>query len=295
MAAMIRIGISGWRYAPWRGLFCPDKLTQARELQYASRTFPAIEINGTFYALQTPASFEKWAQDTPGNFEFTVKAPKYITHTRRLAEPELPIANFMALGIFVLGNKLGPVLWQLPPGMRFDAVRCEAFLRLLPHTASECAAVASKREERMQDKELVEPVAGLRMRHAVEVRNASFVDPAFIALLRKYKVALVIADTGGRWPEFEDLTADFVYLRLHGASELYASGYSDKQLNHWAARIHQWSQGGQAPDARLVSDVPPAKAAQREVFCFFDNTMKIEAPNNARRLMQKLGLPERPV
>ena len=290
MNAHIRIGISGWRYPPWRGTFYPKGLVQARELQYASHALPAIEINGSFYALQTPARFENWAADTPEDFVFTVKAPRFITHILRLQDPLSAMANFMASGLFALGKKLGAVLWQFPPSMKFDPDQFEAFLKLLPHSAAEAAALAVRREPRMHDKEMLTPAEGHTMRHAVEVRHDSFVCPAFVALLRKYRVAMVVADTGGRWPEFEDLTADFVYLRLHGANQTYESGYSDKQLEHWAARIGHWSQGRQVTDAKLISDVAASSRSDRDVFCFFDNTMKIKAPDNARRLLALLGL-----
>ncbi len=294
MKAEIRIGVSGWRFAPWRGGFYPKGLVQARELEYASRVLSAIEINGSFYALQTPGRFANWAAATPQDFSFTVKAPRYITHTLQLENPELPMANFLASGLFELGDKLGAVLWQFPPGMQFDSVQFETFLTLLPHSAATAEALASRREQWMHGKELIKPRSGFPMRHAVEIRNQSFVNPAFIALLRKYKVAMVIADTGGRWPEYEDLTADFVYMRLHGASELYKSGYSEAQLYRWAERIGLWSRGDEPGDARLISSVQATKKMARDVFCFFDNTAKLEAPNNARRLMHKLGLPEGP-
>ncbi len=284
----IRVGISGWRYAPWRGVFYPQGLTQARELEYASRELPVIELNGSFYALQTPERYARWAADTPTGFVFTVKAPRYITHIRRLEDPLEPMANFMASGLFELGPKLGPILWQFPPSMRFDAEKFEAFLALLPHTAAEAKALAKQRSSRMRGKESLEPASRQKFRHAIEVRNDSFVDPAFIAMLRKYKAALVVADTGGRWPEYEDLTADFVYVRLHGADELYESGYTEKQLDDWARRVRSWAKGAQRRGARLMSDKAAPKRAARDVFCFFDNTAKIAAPANAQRLRKKL-------
>jgi uncharacterized protein YecE (DUF72 family) len=287
-AGRIRIGISGWRYPPWRGVFYPDKLTQARELEYASRALPVIELNGSFYSLQTPERYARWAEDTPAGFMFTVKAPRYITHIRRLDDPLEPMANFMASGLFELGPKLGAILWQFPPGMRFDPEKFETFLALLPHTAAQAKALAKQRSSRMHGKESLEPGARQRFRHAIEVRNDSFVDPAFIDMLRKYKAALVVADTGGRWPEYEDLTADFVYVRLHGANALYESGYAEKQLDDWARRIRSWAKGSQHRGAKLMSTASAPKRAARDVFCFFDNTAKIAAPANAQRLREKL-------
>ena len=247
MKADIRIGISGWCYPPWRGRFYPKGLVQSRELQYASRGLPAIEIKGSFYALQTPARFENRAADTPEDFRFIVKAPRFITHILRLQDPASAMANLVASGLLALGKKLGAVLWQFPPSMKFDPDQFETFLKLLPHSEAEAAALAARREPRMHDKELLTPPEGHTMRHAIEVRHGRFACPSFVALLRQYKAALVIADTGGRWPEFEGMTADFVYLRLHGVNQTYESGYSDKQLEHWAVCIGHWSQGRQVP------------------------------------------------
>ncbi len=290
MAAQIRVGISGWRYAPWRGHFYPEGLTQARELAYASRQFPAIELNGSFYALQRPTSYARWAEDTPPGFVFTVKAPRYITHILRLRDARAALANFLASGLFALGPKLGPILWQLPPSLAFDAELLDAFLAALPHDTTAAAALAREREARMRGKEWLEPPAEpQRVRHALEVRHASFCQPQFIDLLRKHRVALVVADTGGRWPELGDVTADFLYLRLHGAKQLYAAGYSDEQIDDWAGRIRAWASGDEADLPRL-SPQPAPLLTKRNVFCFFDNTMKVHAPENALRLSGALGV-----
>lgn len=291
MTAQIRIGISGWRYAPWRGGFYPKGLVQAQELAYASRQLPAIELNGSFYALQRPNSYVQWAADTPEGFVFTVKAPRYITHILRLRDARAAVANFFASGLFALGPKLGPVLWQLPPSLAFDAELLDTFLAQLPHDTEAAAALAQEREPRMRGKELLTPPQpAWRLRHALEVRHDSYCHPEFVDLLRRHRVALVVADTGGRWPEVGDVTADFLYLRLHGAQQLYASGYSDAQLAHWADRIRAWAAGGDAPGIGRLSEKPAPQRSARNVFCFFDNTMKIHAPLNARRLAEQLGL-----
>lgn len=295
MQAQIRIGISGWRYAPWRGSFYPPGLAQSRELRHAAHQFPAIELNGSFYALQRPASYARWAADTPEGFVFTVKAPRFITHVLRLRDARVAVANFFASGLFGLGAKLGPILWQLPPNLAFDAGLLEAFLALLPHDTTAAAALAADRDaQRMRGRELLEPERPWRIRHALEVRHDSFCHPDFVALLRRHGVALVVADTGGRWPELGDVTADFVYLRLHGATALYASGYGDAQIDRWAARIRAWAAGGVPADLRTAA--PGVRRASvpgrtpRNVFCFFDNTEKIHAPANALRLADRLGL-----
>ncbi len=287
----VRVGVSGWRYEPWRGEFYPPGLVQRRELAFAARALSTIEINGTFYSLQRPTSFAEWHDDTPDDFVFSVKAPQFITHVRRLREVEGPIANFFASGVLRLNAKLGPILWQLPPNMRFDAPRLEYFLSLLPHSTEEALMVACEHEQMMAGRAWLE-IDGVRpLRHALEVRHESFVDPAFIALLRRYRVAFVVADTAERWPEFDDLTADFVYLRLHGAVETYRSGYSEDEIGQWAQRIAAWRDGGAPASPRLISPEQPPKAASRDVFCYFDNTDKLHAPANAARLLGMLGLP----
>ena len=286
----IRIGISGWRYPPWRGSFYPQGLRQDDELAYASQQLSAIEINGSFYSLQRPESYAAWYAATPKGFIFTNKANRYLTHTLRLRDAEKPLANVMASGVFALREKLGPFLWQLPPNFKFDAERLEGFLRLLPHDTEAALALARGHEARMDDRALLQIDRKRTLRHAMEVRHESFMDPAFIALLRKYKVALVVADTAGKWPYMEDVTADFMYLRLHGDAELYASGYSDEALQGWAGKIRAWTTGGQPKDAVLVSSKAPPKRKSRDLFCYFDNDIKVHAPYDAQRLMQLLGL-----
>ena len=286
----IHIGISGWRYAPWRGDFYPKGLTQKKELQFASRAVSSIEINGSFYALQTPERYADWYADTPKGFVFSIKGPRYITHVRRLREVEKPIANFFASGIFQLKEKLGPILWQFPPSFKFDPALFEAFLRQLPHDTEAALAIAKGCEARMEGRSHLSIDRKRQMRHAVEIRNASFVNPAFIDLLRKYKVALVVADTAGKWPHQEDLTSDFVYIRLHGAEELYTSGYTDAALDDWSQRIQRWGKGSQPDDARLISSSKPRPRRSREVYCYFDNDVKVRAPYDARQLLRRLGL-----
>ena len=291
----IRIGVSGWRYTPWRGNFYPRKLAQARELEYASRIFSSIELNGSFYSLQRPSSYAQWAQQTPPGFVFAVKGGRYITHMLRLRNAETAVANFFASGLFELGDKLGPILWQFPPNMAFEPQLFEAFFQLLPKTIAGASTLARRRDERMHGRESLEPQVNQRLRHAVEVRHESFVDPAFIALLRKYRIAWVVADTPRPWPLFEDVTADFIYMRLHGATELYQSRYTSAQLDRWAACMRAWAAGGQPHGARLISPEPPPERASRDVYCYFDNTDKLHAPNNAAELMFKLGLRDSPV
>jgi len=271
--ATTRVGISGWRYDPWRGSFYPDDLPQRNELKYASARLPIIEINGSFYSLQKPQSYASWYADTPENFIFSVKGPKFITHVRRLKDVESPVANFLASGIFNLKEKLGPILWQFPPFMKYDPERFETFFKLLPHDTEQAALCAAKHDDWMKDRAQIQPYAKRPMRHAVEIRNESFMDPSFAELLHKYNVAFVVAETARKWPTTLEITADFVYMRLHGDKELYNGGYSDEALDRWADRIREWQK------------------KQLDIYCFFDNTdVKMRAPFDAQAMMRKLGL-----
>jgi len=287
----VRIGISGWRYAPWRGVFYPPRLPQRQELAFASRALPSIELNGTFYSLQRPEFFAEWHAQTPEDFVFSVKGPKYITHLRRLKDIETPLANFFASGLFELRAKLGPLLWQFPPQMPFKSDRFEAFFALLPHDTEAALAMARHHDGRLDGRCSLAIDMKRPLRHAIEVRHDSFIDPGFIALLRRHRVALVVADTAGRWPLLEDLSADFVYLRLHGDKELYASGYSDAALDHWARRIATWRDGRQVADARLASTALAPRRAKRDVHVYFDNDVKVHAPYDAAHLAARLGVP----
>jgi uncharacterized protein YecE (DUF72 family) len=289
----IRIGISGWRYAPWRGVFYPEKLQQRRELEFASGVFPTIEINGSFYSLQSPKSWKTWHDETPPGFVFAVKGPRYITHLLRLREYETALANFLASGVLQLGSKLGPMLWQFPPNFRFDEERFENFFTHLPKDTDTALELARKRDRsRMSGRTALPTQPNRRLRHAAEIRHESFRDDAFVRLLRRHDVALVVADTAGRWPLLEDVTADFVYIRLHGDEELYVSGYTDEALDMWARRIDAWSRGAEPDDARKASSLKPRRRASRDVYCYFDNDAKVHAPFDAQTLAMKLGLRE---
>jgi uncharacterized protein YecE (DUF72 family) len=290
--ATTRIGISGWRYAPWRGRFYPEGLAQRLELDFASRMLPTIEINGSFYSLQRPVSYQAWHDATPDDFVFAVKGPRYITHNLRLKEPRTALANFFASGVFALGSKLGPILWQLPPSLVYNADRLDEFLALLPRDGRSALTLARQHNEKLDDdRALLKVPAKLQIRHAMEVRHASFANPGFIAMLRRHGVALVVADTAGRWPLLEDLCADFVYLRLHGDKELYASGYSDEALDRWAERIDAWRHGRQVKNARLAEPTRlQSRKKGRDVYCYFDNDVKVHAPYDAAHLAARLGV-----
>jgi uncharacterized protein YecE (DUF72 family) len=285
----LRIGISGWRYEPWRRIFYPPQLAQHRELEFASRAFRSIEINGSFYSLQTPSSYQAWHDATPEGFLFSVKGPRYVTHILRLRNVLKPLANFFASGVFNLGAKFGPLLWQLPPSLRYDEALIESFLDLLPRNTEQALKLARRRDPRMHGRSCLRIDASRPMRHALEIRHDSFATERFIRQLRRHGVALVVADTAGKWPLLEDVTADFMYLRLHGDKELYASGYTDAALDRWADRIRAWSQGREPRDARLAGS-PRRRRRALDVYCYFDNDVKVRAPFDADRLMHKLGI-----
>jgi uncharacterized protein YecE (DUF72 family) len=286
----IRIGISGWRYAPWRGVFYPKRLPQRAELEFAAKCFDSIEINGSFYSLQTPRSYTAWHDATPHDFVFAVKGPRYLTHILRLRDLDKALANFLASGVLRLGRKLGPILWQLPPNFHYNAEVIEAFLAMLPRRHAQALTLARRRDiDRMRGRSALAIESDLPLRHAMEVRHPSFCNAAFLAQLREHGAALVVADTAGKWPYAEDVTADFVYIRLHGDTELYASGYGDDALDRWATRIRAWSQGREPADAQRIGGAW-SRHRRRDVYCYFDNDAKVHAPFDALALMQKLGL-----
>jgi uncharacterized protein YecE (DUF72 family) len=272
VAGDIRIGTSGWLYPPWRGVFYPPKLPHKKELEYISAKLNSVEINGTFYSLQRPASFRSWYAQTPDDFRFAVKGARFISHMKKLADVDVPLANFFASGVLALADKLGPVLWQLPPNFGFNPDRLAQFFAQLPRSTGEAAWLARKHDARLENRSLTTALTDQRLRHALEVRHQSFAVPAFCDLLREHAISLVIADTAGRWPLIREVTADLVYVRLHGDVELYTSGYTEAALDTWAAEIRRWS------------------AADLDVHVHFDNDVKVRAPFDAMSLAAKLGV-----
>ena len=287
--SIVEVGISGWTYKGWRGTFYPLKLAQNHELEYASRELPTIEINGTFYSLQRPTSYEDWYNKTPTDFIFSVKANRYISHIKKLNDVEIPMANFIASGPLRLKEKLGPILWQFPPNMPFEPEKFESFLKLLPHDFAS-AAKLGKKATLAKERRFLQVEHNYKLRHAVEVRHMSFLNPWFVELLRQYNVAIVFADTAGKWPYLEDVTADFIYLRLHGDSELYVSGYDDSTLEFWSERIKAWKKGLEPKDRLTITSDRPLRM-ERDVYVYFDNDAKVRAPIDAKNLMKRLNLP----
>jgi uncharacterized protein YecE (DUF72 family) len=284
----VRIGISGWTYKGWRGVFYPKKLPHRQELSFAAQTFPTVEINGTFYSLQRPSSYEKWAAETPEDFVFAVKGSRYITHMRRLRNIRTPLANFFASGLLKLDQKLGPFLWQFPPNFAFQPDLFDEFFTLLPRTTDAAVALASEHDRRLKGRAFLAPPANRTLRHAIEIRHPSFVSPDFIRLLRRQRIALVCADTV-EWPLLMDVTADFVYVRLHGSEVLYASGYDPAALDAWAARVAVWANGGQPADGTCASTAAPPRRVKRDVYVYFDNDAKVRAPFDAQGLTERVN------
>ena len=287
--SQLRVGISGWTYEPWRGVFYPKKHPQKQELHFASRQLNSIEINGTFYSLQRPSSFEAWRDATPDDFVFSLKGGKFLTHQRRLRDCEIPLANFFASGVLALNQKLGPILWQLPPNFAYDREKLEAFFQLLPQDTESALTLAHKHQPSMKDRAYLEIDSNRAMRHAIEIRHDSFNTPAFIELLRKHNIAMVIADTAGKWQSPEDVTADFVYVRMHGEEELYVSGYTHASLDAWAEKISAWSAGSEPASGARWSEKPAKKLDSRDVYVYFDNSVKVKSPFDAMSLAFRLG------
>jgi uncharacterized protein YecE (DUF72 family) len=237
----------------------------------------SVEINGSFYSLQRPSSYRAWHDATPDDFVFAVKGGRFISHNKKLRDCLQPLANFFASGVLGLGEKLGPILWQLPPQLPFDAQRLEDFFALLPRTAAAAAELASHHDHRLKHGALLDPGGrGNRgLRYAIEVRHETYAVPAFLDVLRRHSIAVCVADTAGRWPFLEEATTDFVYVRLHGDERLYVSGYGPAALDRWARRASRWRDEG------------------RDVYVYFDNDVKVRAPYDAMNLAARLGQGER--
>ncbi|MET0965505.1 MAG: DUF72 domain-containing protein [Nakamurella sp.] len=279
MTASIRIGLSGWNYPHWRKVFYPPGLPQRRELEFASRAFDTLELNGSFYSLQRPSSYLKWRDTTPDGFVFAIKGSRFITHMKKLGGGNQALANFLASGVLSLGPKLGPILWQLPPMLPYQPDRMIEFFSSLPVTAEQAAQIAAGCDDRIKKRFGEEPVITVtdptaRIRHAVEVRHDTYATGDFARLCREFGVALVVADTAGRFTWVEEVTSELVYVRLHGDQELYASRYSEQGIDWWAGRVRDWADTG----------------GVRQVHVYFDNDAHGYAPQNARELAERLGV-----
>jgi uncharacterized protein YecE (DUF72 family) len=290
VAGRVRIGISGWRYAGWRGVFYPPKLPQRSELAFAAKSFNSIEINGTHYSLQRPEYFTQWAAETPDDFVFAVKGSRFITHMKKLRDVEDALANFFAQGVLRLGKKLGPVLWQFPPRFVFDPVKLETFFKMLPRTMKQAARLAGAHGPKLHGRAHTTVERGTtkqKIRHCVEIRHESFAVPEFIHLLRRHSIGSVVADTV-EWPLLMDVTTDFVYCRLHGSEQVYASGYDDAALDLWADRVAAWARGDDATSGRFACGERCRKIPARDIYVYFDNDMKVRAPFDAQSLRERV-------
>jgi len=290
----LHIGISGWRYPGWRGEFYPKNLPQRCELEFAASKFNSIEINGSFYSLQLPSSYRRWYSETPDHFVFAIKGSRFISHMKKLRDAKIPLANFFASGLLGLGEKLGPILWQLPPNLGWDQKRLRGFFDLLPRDTSEAAELARKHDTKLKARAWTQIDICRPLRYAIEVRHSTFITLDFFDLLRQHNVAFVIADTAKKWPYAEVLTADFIYVRLHGDEQLYTSGYSDRALDWWAKRIKRWRRAKNSADRKFAV---PARSdrKKRDAFVYFDNDAKVHAPFDAMRLLGRFRRRNRPV
>jgi uncharacterized protein YecE (DUF72 family) len=286
--ARICIGTSGWSYPHWRGAFYPERWPHKRELEYASQRFDSLEINRSFYSLLTPGSCRAWYEQTPPGFVFAIKGSRFITHNKKLNDVETALANFFASGLLVLEEKIGPIVWQLPERFAFDAARLQAFFALLPKTTRAAGELARKHDHRLKRGAHTTVQRSRRLRYAIEPRHESFFTPGFAALARRHGIALVIADSAS-WPLTEEITAGFVYARLHGSERTYASKYTDAQLDRWAARIRLWSKGEQPADALRLTARPMPVRKSRDVYIYFDNDGHAHAVADAIGLRKRLS------
>ena len=266
----VRVGISGWNFEGWRGTFYPKTLSQKKELYFASRQFSTIEVNGSFYSLQTPSTYRRWYETAPKDFIFSLKGPRFITHIKRLNDVSVPLANFFASGVFELKEKLGPILWQLPPRFLFKSDLIENFLKNLPKDLKAASQMAKRSDDYLKQPPSTHIDKNRKLRYAIEVRHPSFLDPVFFKLLRKYRISLVITEGRQEWPKVQKVTADFLYARLHGDKEVYASGYSSKALDQWSGLLKKLS------------------GKTHDVFVYFDNDVKIRSPYDATGLSSRL-------
>ena len=282
----IRIGTSGWDYDEWRGSFYPEELPHRRELEYLGERFGTVEVNGTFYALSRPGSFRQWYEAMPPEGVLAIKGSRFITHNKKLNDVEVALANFLASGVLELKDKLGPILWQLPDNIAVAPSRIDRFLGLLPHDSDSAAAVAARHDDRVPEG-AVSVEHNHRMRHVLEVRHQDHLTAQVARIARSHGVALAFSHSS-QWRYIEEITAGFVYLRLHGPGEIYASRYGEKQLRWWADRIRRWRAGGQPAGATRLTDTLPPERTERDVYVYFDNTAAGHAPREATRLIEMI-------
>ena len=282
----IRVGLSGWNYDAWRGDFYPPGLARTRQLAYAADQVDSIEVNGTFYGLVSPDSFRRWRAQVPRDFVFAIKGSRFITHNKKLRDVEGPLANFFASGVLELDETLGPFLWQLPANLHFDADRIESFLALLPRHTDDARALAHRHDDRVKQV-AYGPGTPHRLRHVLEVRHESWLCDEMVRVARRHGVALA-SSHAAEWPYTEELTAGFVYVRLHGPDLLYGSAYGEASLRDWAGRVRRWHAGDEPDDAVRIGTRIPPRRKERDVYVYFDNDMGGHAPREAVALRELL-------
>jgi uncharacterized protein YecE (DUF72 family) len=282
----IRVGLSGWSYDGWKGDFYPAGLAHGDRLGFVADRFDTVEVNGTFYSLTSPGAVRGWYESVPASFTLALKGSRFITHARKLKVVESALANFFAAGVLELGEKMGPILWQLPGHLHFDAERIDDFLGLLPADTDAARALARRHDDRVDDVAFG-PAANHRLRHVLEVRHESYLVDGLVTIARRHGTALAFSHAR-HWPYLEEVTAGFVYLRLHGPGEAYASAYGEETLGGWAERIRRWRDGDQPDDAATITDRTPPRRKSRDVYVYFDNDQGGHAPRDAALLRDLL-------
>lgn len=270
-APLVRIGLSGWDYPRWQGDFYPSDLAARRRLEYVAQHFDTVEVNGSFYSLQRPSTYQRWYDATPPGFVLSLKGGRFITHLKRLRDVSQGLANYFASGPLVLAEKLGPVLWQLPASITFDEALISDFLAQLPRTTTAAAELAAQHDDKLRGRVALDAEEERPIQHALEVRHRSFDVPRYYELMAEQGVANVVSDSP-TWPLLDRRTTDFAYVRLHGHTELYHSGYSGASLDRWALRCREWAEHG-------------------SVYVYFDNDARGRAPHDALGLRERCRVP----
>jgi uncharacterized protein YecE (DUF72 family) len=290
----IRVGVSGWDYDRWQGDFYPPRLARHRRLAYLGRAFDTVEVDGTFYSLKSPETFERWHEAVPEGFVYALRGSRFITHIRRLRDPTVPLANFFASGVLRLEDKLGPLLWQCPPQMDWDGDTFETFCARLPHDTRQAAALARRHDARVRGRTSTHVDRNRNLRHAFEIRDRRMVRPEMLRALRRHGHAFVIADTAGKYPYAEDVTAGFLYVRLHGTGRMYVGHYGAEDRVRWRDRIERWAAAELPEPAVRIADLTPPRRKGRDVYVYFDNDAHGHAPFDALALAHELGVAKDP-
>ena len=286
--ARVRVGISGWEYDGWQGDFYPPGLAKRRRLEYVTRMFETLEINGTFYSLKSPATFERWYETAPDDFVYALRGSRYLSHTKRLRDPLTGLANFFASGVLRLEDKLGPILWQCPPNMSWEPEAFETFCAMLPADTHTAARLGHRHDHRVRGRTSLHVDTNRGLRHAFEIRDARMMNPDMVRILRRHGHGFVVSDTAGKYPYYEEITAGFVYVRLHGTGHMYVGAYDTAERHAWCDRIGLWTSAHERPDAPRITNLRPPPRKGRDVYVYFDNDAHGHAPFDALALAHDL-------